>query len=193
MAVQVGSDRFEINLTPLLDVVLQLIMFFMMCVNFVSEQTNPNVLLPSSSSAQEIQPQAKSDAVILNIEVVRKERLDSRGQIVRNPRTLEPIKDIVIPRKTKIIFHGYDVIEFGDGEVEQAIVKAQKQLVTIAQRRRNEIHAQTKKPLHEIKDLGIPVIVRADADCPYGLVVQLIAQCNKEGFPKVELRALGRR
>ena len=37
-----GSNA-EPNLTPLLDVVLQLLMFFMMCVNFVTEQVNEDI------------------------------------------------------------------------------------------------------------------------------------------------------
>ena len=42
----------EPNLTPLLDVVLQLLMFFMMCVNFVNEQVKEDVKLPESASAR---------------------------------------------------------------------------------------------------------------------------------------------
>ncbi|OAI38627.1 hypothetical protein AYO40_06505 [Planctomycetaceae bacterium SCGC AG-212-D15] len=55
------------NLTPLLDVVLQLLMFFMMCVNFVSEQINKSVNLPVAQMAR---PMEKSDAtsvLMLNV------------------------------------------------------------------------------------------------------------------------------
>ena len=51
MAAASTSERMEPDLTPLLDVVMQLIMFFMMCINFVNEQVNANVLLPTSTSA----------------------------------------------------------------------------------------------------------------------------------------------
>lgn len=47
------------NLTPLLDVVLQLLMFFMMCVNFVSEQVNQSITLPPAQTAR---PMDKADA-----------------------------------------------------------------------------------------------------------------------------------
>ena len=46
------------NLTPLLDVVLQLLMFFMMCVNFVTEQVNEDISLPVS---QAVKPMDKAD------------------------------------------------------------------------------------------------------------------------------------
>ena len=49
----------EPNLTPLLDVVLQLLMFFMMCVNFVNEQVNEDIKLPRS---QAVKPMDKGEA-----------------------------------------------------------------------------------------------------------------------------------
>ncbi len=52
-----GSGDTEINLTPLLDVVLQLIMFFMITVNFVSvEKLSKHVRLPV---AQALAPKEK--------------------------------------------------------------------------------------------------------------------------------------
>ncbi|HYV40017.1 MAG TPA: biopolymer transporter ExbD [Gemmataceae bacterium] len=45
-------NRLDINLTPLLDLVLQLIMFFMLTVNFVrADQTHAGVDLPVVQSA----------------------------------------------------------------------------------------------------------------------------------------------
>src|SRR5438034_11288259 len=56
----------EPNLTPLLDVVLQLLMFFMMCVNFVSEQVNENIKLPVAQSARPMD-KAENDVLFLNL------------------------------------------------------------------------------------------------------------------------------
>lgn len=47
-----GPDRCEPNLTPLLDMVLQLIMFFMLCANFDKFQKNQAVTLPKAAQAQ---------------------------------------------------------------------------------------------------------------------------------------------
>src|SRR5438270_9316916 len=76
----------EPNLTPLLDVVLQLLMFFMMCVNFVSEQVNQSIILPVSQSAR---PMDKSEVSVLflnvdrfgNLMVPGHDSLTSRDQI----------------------------------------------------------------------------------------------------------------
>ena len=51
-----GHDevKCEPDLTPLLDMVLQLVMFFMLCANFIMEQTNESVKLPIAVSAKSI-------------------------------------------------------------------------------------------------------------------------------------------
>src|SRR5438270_428956 len=63
----------EPNLTPLLDVVLQLLMFFMMCVNFVTEQVNEDIKLPFAQSARPMD-KGEQDVLFLNI--------DDHGQLL---------------------------------------------------------------------------------------------------------------
>lgn len=52
MSAPSGADRCEPNLTPMLDMVLQLVMFFMLCANFIAEETNAMVKLPDASAAR---------------------------------------------------------------------------------------------------------------------------------------------
>lgn len=59
--------RSDPNLTPLLDVVLQLLMFFMMCVNFVNEQVNEHIRLPFAQSARPMERSDDSDVLFLNV------------------------------------------------------------------------------------------------------------------------------
>ena len=47
-----STDKCEPNLTPLLDLVLQLVMFFMLCANFVMEQTSAEIKLPEAFAAK---------------------------------------------------------------------------------------------------------------------------------------------
>jgi biopolymer transport protein ExbD len=62
-----ANDRLEINLTPLLDLVLQLIMFFMLTVNFVrADQANESVDLPVVQSAMPLQSTGEN-LVYINI------------------------------------------------------------------------------------------------------------------------------
>src|SRR5215471_6124973 len=63
-----GSDiKAEPNLVPLLDLVFQLIMFFMICVNFVSEQVNKDIQLPVSQSARAMD-KGEVDVLFLNMD-----------------------------------------------------------------------------------------------------------------------------
>jgi len=61
-----GGSAADPNLTPLLDVVLQLLMFFMMCVNFTQEQATADVKLPSAESARPVDP-SESDVLYVNM------------------------------------------------------------------------------------------------------------------------------
>jgi biopolymer transport protein ExbD len=62
-----GSANAVPNLTPLLDVVLQLLMFFMMCVNFVSEQTNQSISLPPAQTARPMEKTEAAFVLFLNM------------------------------------------------------------------------------------------------------------------------------
>src|SRR5437764_717651 len=74
MSAPAGGEAVDVNLTPLLDLVLQLIMFFMITVNFVRvEQFDDAIHLPVATSAVQLDKGAE-DFVFLN--------LDGSGQLV---------------------------------------------------------------------------------------------------------------
>jgi biopolymer transport protein ExbD len=74
MAASVGSEGADPNLTPLLDLVLQLIMFFMITVNFVRvDQFDDAIHLPIATSATTMDTTAE-DWIFLN--------LDANGKLV---------------------------------------------------------------------------------------------------------------
>jgi biopolymer transport protein ExbD len=65
--IHTGADlRAEPNLTPLLDLVLQLLMFFMICANFVRAQANENIQLPVMQSARPLEDTG-ADVLYLNL------------------------------------------------------------------------------------------------------------------------------
>jgi|SRR3954467_3617950 len=71
------GSKAEPNLTPLLDIVLQLLMFFMMCVNFVSDQVNEGIKLPVAQSAL---PMSKKETDILFLNLNSKGELEVLGE-----------------------------------------------------------------------------------------------------------------
>jgi biopolymer transport protein ExbD len=67
MSVNLGSDACDVNLTPLLDLVLQLIMFFMITVNFVRvDQFDDAIKLPVASNSTPLDNKAE-EYIFLNL------------------------------------------------------------------------------------------------------------------------------
>ncbi len=61
-----SSDKCEPNFTPLLDLVLQLVMFFMLCANFVMDQTSVEIKLPSAIAARPLD-RSEEYTIYLNV------------------------------------------------------------------------------------------------------------------------------
>jgi biopolymer transport protein ExbD len=59
--------KAEPNLVPLLDLVFQLIMFFMICVSFVTDQVNEYIKLPVIQSARPLD-KGEIDVLVANID-----------------------------------------------------------------------------------------------------------------------------
>ncbi len=55
------------NLTPMLDMVFQLVTFFMLVINFKSAQLDMNLKLPVIGSARPVDTKGQQDLLILNI------------------------------------------------------------------------------------------------------------------------------
>ena len=99
-----GADtaiKAEPNLVPLLDLVLQMLMFFIITVNFVSGQVNESIKLPVAQMAQPMKKDI-TDVLYLNInakgqlEVVGKEQpLNDFGQIKNFLRTEYRNREVV--------------------------------------------------------------------------------------------------
>lgn len=71
MAGQVTADvRAEPNLTPLLDVVFQLITFFMLVINFTADNYDRRVHLPVAGSARPVEDSQRisEDRLVLNVD-----------------------------------------------------------------------------------------------------------------------------
>lgn len=61
-----GTEACDPNLIPLLDLVLQLLMLFIVCANFIQQETSSDVELPDSQSARPIE-KGSADVLILNL------------------------------------------------------------------------------------------------------------------------------
>ena len=61
-----STEKCEPNFTPLLDLVLQLVMFFMLCANFVMEQTSVEIKLPEAIAAKALDKN-EDEPIFLNV------------------------------------------------------------------------------------------------------------------------------
>src|SRR5215207_2884053 len=94
MSASMSSEmKAEPNLTPLLDVVFQLITFFMLVINFSNENYDQRVRLPVAGSARPIEEGEKSaleDRLVLNID--RQGHLLMSGEVMTQQKALQEIK-----------------------------------------------------------------------------------------------------
>jgi biopolymer transport protein ExbD len=79
VAASTNEIRAEPNLVPLLDLVFQLIMFFMVCVNFVTQQVNEDIKLPVAQSARPMD-KTELDVLFLNVDQNGKLMVPGREQ-----------------------------------------------------------------------------------------------------------------
>jgi biopolymer transport protein ExbD len=82
MAQLSQAVKAEPNLTPILDMVFQLITFFMLVMNFKSAEIDFNLKLPVVGSARPVKSDGHSGLLVLNV--------DEAGDV----RTTRPIRDI---------------------------------------------------------------------------------------------------
>ncbi len=167
MSGSMSSEKAaEPNLTPMLDMVLQLVMFFMLCANFIAEETNAMVKLPDASAARILDKNAERTCFI-NLTYPGK---DKHG--VDHPKTLT----------------------FNAGTRKASCsnsLQLQDELAT--QFKLDEAFAQ-KKPETKIDwDAGKGrslVIVRADMRHDYKEINEILAAARGAGYKDIQLRAI---
>jgi biopolymer transport protein ExbD len=82
MSASVSQEiKAEPNLTPLLDVVFQLITFFMLCINFTQDNYDQRIRLPVAGSARPVEGKVDEDRLVLNI--------DRDGHLLFNGQSLD--------------------------------------------------------------------------------------------------------
>ncbi len=159
-----ASAKCEPNLTPLLDVVLQLIMFFMLCANFVMEQVNESIKLPQAIAAKSLD-KTVDDYIILNVEnvdgvavtTIAGQRLDSPGKV------LNYMKDEYERDKRRMVDRG-KVKEWEDGKGRSLIIL------------RADAGQQDREPKR--------------AGCTYKQVHDVMEACKFAGYTEIQLRTI---
>jgi biopolymer transport protein ExbD len=74
------SSSAEPNLTPILDLVFQLITFFMLVINFESRALDTTLQLPVVGSARPVDTKGQEDLLILNVDDAGQLKLYGKAQ-----------------------------------------------------------------------------------------------------------------
>lgn len=167
-----SSAAAEPNLTPLLDVVLQLLMFFMMCVNFVSEQVNEDIRLPTS---QTVKPMDKADTDVLYINLKPFALRDFQDRL-----SADDFADV------KKRFHDGDECILIPGKVP---MRRSDFIVWLKQQYSDAKRLAEARPGNS-KDVNTAIVIRAHEDSDYTQVFEILQRCKDVGYHRLKLRAM---
>jgi biopolymer transport protein ExbD len=157
----------EPNLTPLLDVVLQLLMFFMMCVNFVSEQVNEDVKLPDSQSAKPMMKDG-TDTLLLNLQPFHAEEQARSGK-----------------------FKPLELAKFREGEaMATALLKSPFKLTELGSFLKQQYEDAGR--LSKDGQVRTVIVLRAHKDMQYEDVYRVLEMCKSVGYRDLHLRAISK-
>jgi biopolymer transport protein ExbD len=94
VAGTVSSEvKAEPNMTPLLDVVFQLITFFMLVINFSKDSYDQRIKLPVAGSARPVEPgKTDEDRITLNID--KNGNLFWQGDVLESDRAARQIANL---------------------------------------------------------------------------------------------------
>ena len=159
-----SSDKCEPNFTPLLDLVLQLVMFFMIVTNFVQEQTNVEIKLPEAIAAKAIEPNVDS-AIYLNV--------NAEGKVVL--ATTDQYKD-------------------SEGNVISTLDNPAQVVSFLKRRAKEDrARAKQAKSAGRLRE-GDPelslIILRVDKACTFEKTYAIMKACRTSEYLRVQLRAI---
>jgi biopolymer transport protein ExbD len=157
----------EPNLTPLLDVVLQLLMFFMMCVNFVTEQVSNDIKLPKSASVKPMD-KADTDALFLNCKPFHLAEFEARLPADALARAQQ---------------------NFREGDLCVQIVGKEPMKKIELTPFLKQHYADAEKVAKDGK-VNTAIVIRADLDTNYAQVFEVLHMCKVVGYTRLKLRAL---
>jgi biopolymer transport protein ExbD len=159
----------EPNLTPLLDLVLQLLMFFMMTVNFVTEQANEDIKLPDSQSAK---PMDKSQADVLFVNLKPYRAADFEGRY--------PSAEVA----------HYDDKFKDDPFCAMVLGKPPMKLSEL----QPFLKQQYEDAVRNAKDgkIHTVIVIRAHKDSQYDKVYRVLQMCKNVGYHDLHLRVISK-
>jgi biopolymer transport protein ExbD len=189
-----APDQEEPNLVPLLDLVLQLVMFFMACTNFAKENISEAVKLPLAQTAKPIEDEElrRHELIYVNVE----ENGDMRVRSFTDENGLVwyargRIDDVVTDVSGEPIL-GPDGKPQRDPKLRRERIEKyfQKVFDNRSRRLRRELGPQLSEDALRLEVAKRTLIVlRAHQNAAYRDVYDILSRSRRAGFSKMQVRA----
>lgn len=171
-----GHDEVkEPELVPLLDLVLQMVMFFMACTRFAVENVREDVKLPLAQSAKPVQ-ELGTDIFYVNINE-RGDLLVNRTRVFRDGK-IDGMVGKEVDENGKVLKPGTFSRSRRIQEIKSYLNEAYDKKLQEAKRRPDEPG--------KVRTL---VILRAHQDCKFSDVYEVMRLCREAQFQKMQMRA----
>jgi biopolymer transport protein ExbD len=148
-----SPGKWEPNLVPMLDMVLQMVMFFMLCANFAQEELSERVKLPAAVEARALD-KFTDRVIFVNLLIVSDEKTKARTW-----------KALI------------------QQDEETNALRVQRNMEN-----RLTIYRAGLKPAEWDKGKAPLVVLRADKECDWKMVYDVMAACKRAGYADVQLR-----
>jgi len=208
-----GGRPAEPNLTPILDMVFQLITFFMLVINFKAAELDLSLMLPVIGSAKPLKEGADIKLMVLNVTVATKCPHEGCDALATMSRQKDDSGKPVLDSAGKPVFallceRGHETV-FPQGAITngKTALNIYNRILTKDDRggdhysigqylaKEAELSRMAAKPpltLDEVekegKELPDTVAIRADSMCPAGAVYDIITECQKHGYRTFALK-----
>jgi biopolymer transport protein ExbD len=160
--------QVEINMTPMIDIVFQLIAFFMVVINFEQTQADERVKLPRDELARPSKS-ARPEKRVINVGYIR----DKQGVKQGKPY-------VWLPGVTRT-----DVTDASDPRYPNGFVWPDEE--ALFKDYLGRINRSIERDKKEVKETTI--IIRADGEAPGGITTDIVSHCQEAGFEKFAFSA----
>ncbi|MFN9267064.1 MAG: ExbD/TolR family protein [Planctomycetaceae bacterium] len=156
-----NSNSIDIDMTPMIDIVFQLITFFMVVINFDAADADERVRMAISDLARPPKVKPTGELVLQ----MGFDRVTNRGGQTRKDGPF-------------LFYSGEKITVQSFDRVFRPMLDREFQIEKL------------KGNLDSDGKTRTPVVIRADAECPTGDVQKLIQVCQQAGYEKFALKAM---
>jgi len=181
-----GDDNIEPDLTPLLDLVMQLLMFFIINVNFTNNQTDADTDLPIAGSAR---PEEEDKlAIFLDLRTLKGAKGARNRERLPESVPIEGSPDGINVREKMKVQDAY--VKFAAARLPQDVYKTQLETKAWLADMYRKVKADPESKAVDKEGKVITTIhIRPDGDLELNQLFMLMQSCKVAGFRNIKVHA----